>query len=208
MPELEDPMILVTAAAVGIVLAIILVVAVVKRSGRRRLESLGPAFELGTTRVVGPLGTSIEGIYRGYSCRLTIEQRSQYSPGGAALRVRATSPQQWSAHVDDIGSRLMVKVGFFKDFGIGDPDLDQRLRFSGDDESSLMSIFSTEAARTAIRSLSTTENFNSVTVRADRAEVKWTPRKPELDDNPDILRDRLEAVTEVLVATGSLPSMG
>ncbi len=207
MPEFNDPTIAALLIAVVVAVSIIVIV-MVRRSGRRRLDNLAPAFELGTTRVVGPFGNIIEGIYQGYSARYTVEQRSQYSPGGATLRVGATSPQQWSAGVEDVGSKLMVRVGILKDFNIGDPDLDQRLRFSGSDETTLLSLFSTTATRTAMRTLSDTANFNSVTVRPDRVDVKWAPRKPELDDNPDILRARLDTVTGLLTACGYPPQMG
>jgi hypothetical protein len=207
MPDLDDPMIAALLVA-GVVLAAVIVIALIRRSGRRRLDNLAPAFELGTTRLVGPFGNMIEGLYQGYTCRYTLEQRSQYSPGGATLRVSAASPHQWSASVADMGSRLMVSIGILKDFDIGDPELDQRIRFSGTDEASILTVFSTTATRSAIRALSESENFASVTVRADRVDVKWAPRKPELDDYPDPLRTRLQAVIDLLTACGYPPQMG
>ena len=93
----------------------------VRHHGRKRAERLAPAFELGTSRRVGPLGTVVEGLYRGYHCRYTIQNASQYNPGGASLRLALTGPHRWTAELTDTGGRLMVKLGIFKDLEIGDP---------------------------------------------------------------------------------------
>jgi len=179
-----------------------------RRSSQQRSEKLAPAFELGTTRMIGPFGTAMKGLYQGYQCRYTIEHASQYSPGGAGLRLQASSPLQWAASKTDAGGRLMVRLGLLKDFQIGDPELDQRLRFSGTDAPSLMSVFSQDRSRTAMRALANTENFSSLTVRTQRVDVKWAPRRPELDENPDVLRQRLEAVRALLEACGYPPLLG
>ena len=207
MPELDDPMVVI-ALTVGATLLVIVVVLLLRRGGRRRLETLAPAFELGTTRIGGPFGYSIEGLYQGYPCRYSIEQRSQYSPGGATLRVRAISHQQWSAGVKDVGSQLMVRVGLLKDYQIGDSELDEQLRFSSTDEAAVMTVFAAEATRRAIRSLSLSENFNSITVRPDRADIKWNPRDPDLDENPEMVRSRLATATALLAACGYPPQIG
>ncbi len=204
---LDEPTVFLLAGlAVAAVIA--LVVAAVRRVGRRRLETFGPAFELGTARVPGALSTSVEGLFLGYTCRYTIEQRSQYSPGGAALRIAASSPQQWTASKQDLGSRLMTQIGLFKDVTVGDQELDRRLRFSGADATTLVSLFGQERTRVALRSLSGTENFASIAVRDRRVDVKWAPRKPDLDDEPDALRLRLAAAIDLLAACGFPPAMG
>jgi len=207
MPDFEDPVVVV-ALAVGAAVLAIVVVLVLRRGGRRRMETLAPAFELGTTRLGGPFGYSIEGLYQGYPCRYSIEQRSQYSPGGANLRIRAISQQQWSMGIHDVGSQLMVRVGILKDFQIGDSELDERFRFSGADQTMVMSVFAAEPVRMAIRALTGTENFNSVTVRPDRIDVKWSPRDPDLDENPEVLRSRLAVATKLTTACGYPPQIG
>jgi hypothetical protein len=207
MPSLDDPMIVV-ALAVGAALLVIGVMLMLRRGGRRRLETLAPAFELGTTRVSGPFGYSIEGLYQGYPCRYSIEQRSQYSPGGVTLRIRAISHSQWSAGIKDVGSQLMVRVGILKDYQIGDAELDERLRFSAADEAAVMTAFASDATRAAMRALVGSDNFSSITVRPDRVDVKWNPRDPELDENPEVVRNRLAATTSLLAACGYPPQIG
>jgi hypothetical protein len=206
MPDLEYPIIAVLVVA-GVVV-VVLIAAALRRAARRRLEPLAVAFELGTTRLGGPLVNSIEGLFQGYSCRYTLESASQYNPGGATLRLNATSPLQWSAGVEDLGSRLMVRVGILRDVEIGDEELDRRLRLSSSDEMGLKSALGQERSRNALRALSQSENFNSVTVRPDRVDVKWTPRRPKLDENPEVLRLRLAESVELLTACGYSPRIG
>ena len=194
--------------AIGATAVIALIVAAIRSAGRRRLELLGPAFELGTARVPGALSTSVEGVFQGYTCRCTIEQRSQYSPGGAALRILASSPLQWNAAKQDIGSRLMAQIGLLKDVMIGDEELDEKLRFSGSDEASMLTVFGQEHTREALRELAGSDNFASITVRNQRVDIKWAPRKPELDDDPDALRRRLTVAVDLLAACGYPPLMG
>lgn len=202
-----DPDILVVSlAAVAVVLLLGGFAAYVRHSGRKRLESLSPAFELGTTRLVGPLGNTVEGLYQGYSCRYTVRHPSQHDRGGANLRLFATSPHSWSAEVDTPGSRIFVKVGLLKDFEIGDHDLDQRLRFSGSDEGTVRSVFGVGGVRTAMQALADSENFAGVGTREGRIDVKFEPRAPELDDNPEALRARLDLVVGLVVACGYPPA--
>jgi len=203
----EDPIIAGLIAAAVIVIAIVAKV-MTRRAGRRRLEKLAPAFELGTTRLAGMFGNSVEGLFLGYTCRYTIETPSQYNPGGATLRLSATNTLQWSASVEDFGSRLMARFGIVKDVQIGDGELDGLLRFSSSDEIALVGLFGQERTRTAIRRLATGEAFNSITIRADRVEVKWTPRLPQLDEEPEAVRARVEQVVDLLTNVGSSPTMG
>jgi hypothetical protein len=207
MPELD----LTTLSFLGglaLAALILLIAAAVRRSARRRLETLGPAFELGTARVPGALSSAVEGIFHGYTCRYSTEQRSQYSPGGATLRIFASSPQQWMASKQDVGSRLMTQIGLLRDVTIGDAELDRRLRFSGADATGLMNVFGQERAREALRSLAATESFASVAVRGRRVDIKWAPRNPALDDDPDALRQRMMASVDLLTACGIPPAMG
>jgi hypothetical protein len=207
MPELKEPIIaalLVAAVLVGLAAAAV----ILRRTARRRLEPLVAAFELGTTRLSGLFFNSVEGLSQGYSCRYTVESASQYSPGGATLRLAATSPLQWSAGIKDLGSRLMVRVGMLRDQEIGDDELDHRLRFSSTDEMALLSLFGQQRARSALRVLSQSDNFNSITVRAERIDIKWTPRRPQLDENPEVLRVRLAASVELSSSCGYSPRMG
>jgi hypothetical protein len=71
-----------------------------------------------------------------------------------------------------------------------------------------MTVFAAEATRGAIRTLSRSENFSSVTVRPDRADIKWNPRNQDLDENPDVVRSRLAAATALLAACGYPPQIG
>lgn len=191
----------------GVAAAVALIIFVSRRAGQKRLEQLGPAFELGTAKLPGGLSSSVEGIYLGYTCRYAIEQRSQYSPGGATLRVGAASPLHWSASKADIGSRLMTNLGILKDVEIGDAELDELLRFSGSDRTSLLTVFGQTRTREALRELVRSENFASIVVRDRRSEIKWTPRHPELDEDPNAVRLRLAKATDVLAACSYPPTM-
>ncbi len=203
-----DPDILkIVIVAATVIVGLAVMAAVFRSKGRRRLERLGPAFELGTSRAEGFLGTRIGGIYRGYSCSLLIQHPSQYDRGGATLRVAASSPHRWSAEVPNPGARIMVKVGLFKDLSVGDQLLDEHLRFSAEDEGSLASLFGTEAVRAAMHRLVGSENFESIHTREDRIDVKWSPRVASLDDDPEVFRSRLELVTELVAACSYSPRL-
>ena len=141
-----DPDLVFAAGAAALVLTVAAVAVVVLRSnGRQRLERFAPAFELGTSRLIGPFAMTVEGLYRGYTCRYTIQPASQNNPGGASVRLFITGAPRWSAEVATAGTRLMVKVGLMQDLNIGEHDLDERLRFSAEDESVLRSTFAVES---------------------------------------------------------------
>ena len=193
--------------AAALVLGLGVVAAVLRYKGGRRLERLGPAFELGTARTEGFLKTRVGGIYRGYSCSLLIQYASQYDRGGAAMRVAASSPHRWAAEIANPGARMMVKVGLLKDLEVGDQVLDQRLRFSAEDQGALTSVFGIENVRTAMQRLIGSENFESIHIREDRIDVKWSPRMAALDDDPEVLRARLELVTELAAACSCSPRL-
>ena len=104
------------------------------KKGRQRAEKLGVAFDLGTSKPAGVLGSAVDGLYSGYSCRYQIQYPSQYDRGGATLRFAITSPHQWSAEVTKPGTRMLAKFGLLKDFEIGDRELDEHFRFTADEE--------------------------------------------------------------------------
>ena len=185
-------------------LAVVLFMLVQK--GRQRAEKLGVAFELGTAKPAGVLGSAVDGLYRGYSCRYQIQYPSQHDRGGSILRLAITSPHQWSAEVTKPGTRLMAKFGLLRDFEIGDRELDEHLRFSADEEASLRSVFGTEAVRDAMHVLTASENFESIRVRPERVDVRWSPRTPRLDEDPEALRTRLEFVATLVSACGYPPA--
>jgi len=174
--------------------------------GRQRADKLGGAFELGTSKPAGVLGSAVDGLYRGYSCRFQIQYPSQYDRGGANLRFAITSPHQWSAEVAKPGTRILAKFGLLKDFEIGDRELDEHFRFAADEEGSLRSVFGTEAVRDAMHVLTASENFESVRVRPERVDVRWSPRVPRLDEEPETLRTRLDFVTALVAACGYPPA--
>jgi len=194
----------IAAVLIGVAIAAVLM----RRYGRRLLEKLSPAFDFGTCRRVGLFVFAAEGLYRGFTCRYSIEPASQYNPGGASLRLAVNATGRWSAEVVGVGTRLMVSAGILQNLEIGDPDLDQRLRFTADDESGLRSLFGAEHVRTALREVVTTENFARVRCRADRMEARWSPRDRRLDEDLENLRRRLEATENLAVACGCVPRMG
>jgi hypothetical protein len=207
MPSPEDPIIAAALVAAIIVVSIVFF-AFVRRSARRRLEKLAPAFELGTSRAAGLLSAAVEGLYQGFTCRYTIIPPSQHNPGGASLRLKASSPLQWSAAIEDFGSRLMARFGIVKDVDIGDAEMDGRLRFSSGDEIALVGMLGQQRTRDAMRRLSALDNFNSITVRADRVDIRWSPRSAQLDEDPEALRLRLTAAVELVTACGMSPTIG
>lgn len=192
----------------GLAAGLFVLVLFLRHNGRGRLERLSPAFELGTSRAAGPFGTVVEGLYRGFSCRYTIQHASQYNPGGASLRFDLVGPHRWSAEVANPGAQLMLKLGVLKGFEVGDSELDGRLRFSASDDGSLRALFGGEAVRHAMLNLAASENFRWLRVRQDRAEAKWTPRATRLDEDSGVLRTRLQEVTVLLEACAYAPRVG
>lgn len=194
------------AAAVAVVLiGVAVAVTLARRSGRKRFESLAPAFDFGTARKVGFFGLTVAGLHNGYSCRYTIQPASQHNPGGATLRVDVSAAGRWSAEVANFGSRLMVKMGLIRDLDVGDPDLDTRLRFSADDEGSLRTLFGVDDVRRAVRSVMATENFAGVGLGKQGLAVSWSPRDRRLDEDAETVRQRLEAARGLASACGYPP---
>jgi len=199
---------LMTLIAAGILAITAIGLIWLRRSSQRLLERLGPAFELGTARRASTAPPAIAGLFQGFNCRYGIEQRSQYGPGGANLRIRASSPLRWSASRKDPGTALLTAIGILKDIHIGDDELDRRLRMAAGDTPMLMSLFGQQRTRAALHALASTEGFASISVRAQRADLKWAPRRPELDEDPTVLRRRLSAAVDLLAACGCPPLMG
>jgi len=201
-PEIAKLAVVVAFLTGGFALALL----ILRNKGRRRAERLGAAFELGTPRPAGVLGSALDGLYRGYSCRYLIQYASQYDRGGASLRFAVSSPHQWKAEVSKTATRMLARFGLLKDFDIGDRELDDHLRFAADEEGSLRALFGTEAVLNAMHIIAASENFESVHVRPERVDVRWSPRMPRLDEDPEALRARLELVTALVVACGYAPA--
>jgi hypothetical protein len=201
-PEITKLALVVALLTGGLALALYMLV----RKGRQRTERLRNAFELGTARPAGFLGSSIEGLYRGYSCRYIVQYASQYDRGGASLRLLVTSPHQWTAEISKPGTRVLTKFGLLRDFEIGDRELDEPLRFSSSDEGYLRTLFGAEAVREAMVMLAASENFESFRARPHKVDVQWSPRMPRLDEDPEALRARLECVIALLQACGYPPA--
>jgi hypothetical protein len=201
-PEIAQLALVVALLTGGLALALYILV----RKGRQRVEKLKDGFELGTARPAGFLGSAIDGLYKGYSCRYQVQYASQYDRGGASLRISVTSPHQWAIEVSKPGTRMLTRFGLLKDFEIGDHELDEHLRFTSNDEGSLRSLFGTEAVRDAMHVLATSENFESIRARPEKVDVKWSPRMPRLDEDSDALRDRLEYAIAIIQACGYPPA--
>lgn len=204
MPTINDTT-LMTLIAAGVLAIVAIGLALMRRHSQRLHDRLAPAFDLGTTRRASSLPPTVEGLFQGYTCRYGIEQRSQYSAGGATLRIRASSPLKWSAARKGPGSALLASIGILRDLAIGDDELDARLRLSAGDAPMLTSLLGQQRTRAALRALADTEGFASISVRAARADLKWSPRRPELDEDPTVLRRRLGAAVDLLAACGCPP---
>jgi len=174
--------------------------------GRKRADRLAPAFELGTARPAGVLGSALDGLYRGYSCRYQIRYPSQYDRGGANLKLAVTSPHQWKAEVEKPGARFLARFGLIDDLEIGDRELDEHFRFAAKEAGSLRSLFGAESVLDAMHILAASENFEGVHVRQERVDVTWSPRTSHLDEDSEVLRTRLELVTALVVACGYPPA--
>ena len=196
--------------AVGVailVCGLALMIIILLSKGRKRAERLAPAFELGTARPTGVLGSALEGLYRGFSCRYRIQYPSQYDRGGAVLRLAVISSHQWTAELEKPGSRFLSRFWLIQDLAIGDRELDEHFRFAAKEEGVLKPLFGSEAVLDAMHILTASENFESVHVRPEGVDIKWSPRAPKLDEDPEALRTRLELATALVVACGYTPSL-
>ena len=111
-PEIVKLALVVAVLTGGLVAVLFMLV----KKVRQRAEKLGVAFELGTSKAAGVLGSAVDGLYRGYSCRYQIQYASQYDRGGASLRFAVTSPHQWSAEVTKPGTRILAKFESLESF--------------------------------------------------------------------------------------------
>ena len=207
MPIIDD-IALMTLLAGGILALVAIGLLLVRRHAHRLCDRLAPAFELGTTRRASTLPPAIEGLCRGYACRYAIEQRSQYSAGGANLRVRTASPLAWGASRRGIAASVLASIGVLRDIAIGDEAIDRRLRLTAGDAPMLQSLLGQQRTRDALRALADSEGFASIRVRARRADLRWAPRRPDLDESPEGLRHRLAAAVDLLAACGCPPLTG
>ncbi len=179
-----------------------------RQTARKRLERLSPAFELGTCRSSRTVRICDRGSVQGLHLPLHDSIRLAVRPGRSAAPDRRRQHQPWSAEPANTGSRLLVKFGSAKDFDIGDRVLDERFRFSAEDEGVLRSIFGTESARDAMHTLAATENFKCVGAREDRIDFQWAPRNRHLDEDTETLRFRLETATNLATACNLTPRFG
>jgi hypothetical protein len=204
LPDSELVSILIAVAVTALTFVIIVFVV---RTQRRKLARLEPLFEPGSLRVAR-MGGWIAGSARGYSCRYTIQNRSQYSPGGATLRLGVIAPINWAARKEGLLSRGMIRLGLAQDLKIGDPGLDEQLRFTAHSSSDLMGALGIGAARSALEHVSASERFQHVKVASGRCEVRWSPSNRRADVSPEVVRDRLEATLDLVTALGYPPTMG
>lgn len=193
--------------AAGLTVGLGVVLLMLFHKGRRRAESLGPAFDLGTSHPAGVLASAVEGLYNGYACRYVVQYASQYDRGGGSLRISVNAPHRWSVEVAKTSTRMLARLGLLKDFEIGEPELDQHLRFAAADEGVVRSVFGSGAVRDAMRRLGFSQNFESCHVREDRVDIRWSPRMLELDEDPEILRSRLEIAATLVGACGYPPRL-
>jgi hypothetical protein len=190
------------AVAAGIVLV------VARVSQDRRLRGLASCFEVGTFAISGTVARWARGRVEGFECRYRIVARDRNDPGGARLRVAALARLAWQATRSNAVSRVMVRVGLMKDVEIGDPGLDETLRFSATDGGGLKGALADARAREALRRLAATDNFYSATCDGDGLTVRWRPRARAVDENPDVVTRRIAASLLLLSALGCAPAVG
>ena len=205
MPDLDSELVSILIA-VAVTVATLAIIAFAVRAQRRKLARLEPLFEPGTVRV-SRMGGWIAGLMRGYTCRYTIQNRSQYNPGGATLRLGVVAPIAWAARLEGLLSRGMVRLGLTQDLKLGDPGLDERLRFTAHSSSDLMGALGISAARSALERVSTSDRFQHVKVSSGRCEVRWSPSDRRADVSEEVVRHRLDATLDLVTALGYPPQM-
>ncbi len=202
-----DPSVVPIVAAVVAVLAIGVIVVLATRFQRRRLAELEPLFEPGSVRL-GRLASGIEGRLRGYPCRYAVQHRSQYSPGGASLRIGVVAPHGWTARAEGVLSRALAGLGLSRDLELGDAELDRRLRFAASSTSELLSALGTDSARAAISRLAEGPGFQSLRVRSERIDLRWAPFDRARDLGLESVRRRFADALDLVVAIGYPPRVG
>jgi len=206
MPALDHEMVTILVA-VAVTAATLLILVLAVRSQRRKMAALEPLFEPGSARL-SRLGGRITGGLGGYACRYAVQQRSQYNPGGAVLRIGVNAPVAWAARPQGLLSRGMVRLGLAQDLEIGDPDLDERLRFTARSTSDLAGALGTNSARAALARVSESARFQYVKVGSDRCELRWSPADRRADTSSEVVQERLESALELVRALGYPPRMG
>lgn len=190
------------AVAAGIVLVVARVVQ------DRRLRGLAPSFEAGTFAVTGFLTRWATGRVEGFECRYRVVDRNRNDPGGARLGVAARVPFHWQATRSSAASRAMVRIGVLHDVEIGEPQLDEALRFTAPDGVALKAALADLAAREALARLAATANFMAVSCDARGAVVRWRPRARGVDERPEVVAERIAAGLGLARALGWSPTFG
>lgn len=182
------------------------------RGSVRSLRKVEPAFDPGSTRISGVLVRWLEGRSRGFGFRYRLQPSTNNSPGAALLAAHVVAAFDWKAvevghgpQLLNLGTFALVQLGLLHDAEIGDPDLDRRLRFAATSEMELVVAFGGDSPRAALRQLADAVNFHSIVVHRGSCRVQWSPRDASLDDSPDVVRERMARVAELLTSLGVSP---
>ena len=208
-PEIA-PLDIVGHPEIGIVLAVILLIALVvlpvaRLVQKRRLQPLEPIFEPGTFRLAGFVPVWAEGRIEGYHCRYRIVDRSKNSPGGARLEIGVVAPFPWEAARTNAVSRTLSSLGMMRDFEIGDSQLDEELRFAAAYPDVLGALFRIDTAREALRRLVAGDAFAGIAARHGELRVRWQPRRRGVDEDPEAVRRRISETIGVATALSYPP---
>ena len=189
----------------GILLLGLVVVPLVRMVQRRRLQPLEPIFEPGTFRLAGFAPVWAEGRVEGYPCRYRVVDRGKNSPGGARLELGVVAPFPWHASPANVLTRALANVGVMRDLEIGDPQLDERLRFTAAEPERLAGQFRVDTAREALRRLAGGEAFAGIGTSDGALSVRWQPRRRGIDENPEAVRRRISETIGVATALSYAP---
>jgi len=197
---------------IAIILAVVLglglvVLPLVRASQKRRLARLEPVFEPGSFRLAGFLPVWAEGRLDGYPCRYRISDPGKNNPGGAFLQLVATAPFPWQAVRQSAVTRTLSKAGILSDLQIGDPPLDDVLRFKAVYPDVLGAILRVEGARESLRRLAAGDAFVSVSARGSLLRVHWQPRRRGVDEDPAAVRQRLADAIGLAVSLNYPPGL-
>ena len=196
----------------GIILAVVLILALVvlplvRASQKRRLARLQPVFEPGSFRLAGFLPVWAEGRLDGYPCRYRISDPGKNNPGGAFLHLGVSAPFPWQAARQSVVTRTLAKAGMLGDLEIGDPPLDDVLRFKATYPDVLGAILRVEGARESLRRLAAGDAFASVAARGSLLRVHWRPRRRGVDEDPEAVRQRLFQAIDLATALNYPPGL-
>jgi hypothetical protein len=197
---------------IGIILVVVLVLALVviplaRAAQKRRLLRLEPVFEPGSFRLAGLLPVWAEGRHDGYPCRYRIRDPGKNNPGGAVLELGVAAPFAWYAVRESLITRSLSRIHMLADFQIGDPTLDDVLRFKAVFPDVLGAIFRVEVAREGLRRLALSEAFASVGARRGRLKVRWQPRRRGFDEDPRAVTSRLADAINLASALNYPPGL-